>query len=192
MVCSIIFLHFRATQTHDTQPSQWGRKSDRECVSGTFLRVTAQIRAAWRRLHRPHNVQLKVQQNHGADISLWIMPHLLCEIFFFSSAAADWSLSFTLGHNHKELAPFFCSSLTSNEQLQLSHSQQPSYRHWWGLGEGCEGGGGIIPRTRILAMIYTFPACFDLHRMTPKLGDQSHFKECYRWRHGGASAVKWT
>lgn len=46
--------------------------------------------------------------------------------------------------------------------------------------------------TQVLEMIYTFPVCFVLHRMKPKLGDQSHFKDCYRWRHGGARAVKWT
>lgn len=43
MVRNIISLHFRAARSHHSGEE---KASDRECVSGTFLRVTAQIRVA--------------------------------------------------------------------------------------------------------------------------------------------------
>lgn len=53
------------------------------------------------------------------------MSHVPHEISFFSSAAADWFVAFVLGHNYKELAPFFCPSLTSRKQLQLAAPWSP-------------------------------------------------------------------
>lgn len=122
-----------------------------------------------------HSTQLKAQQNESVDVSFWIMSHVWPEIWlFFSSAASDWFASFILGHDRKELAPFFCSSLTSRKQLQLAAPCSPVI-----ITDG-PGGRGERQRTRVLEMIYTFPGRFALHRMTPKLGDQSHFKDCYR------------
>lgn len=53
------------------------------------------------------------------------MSHVSHEILFFSSAAADWFVAFVLGHNHMELAAFFCPSLTSRKQLQLAAPWSP-------------------------------------------------------------------
>lgn len=53
------------------------------------------------------------------------MSHILREISFFSSAIADWFVAFALGHNHKELAAFFCPSLISKKQLQLAAPRSP-------------------------------------------------------------------
>lgn len=90
------------------------------------------------------------------------MSHVSREISFFSSATADWFVALVVGHNHKELAAFFCPSLTSKKQLQLAAPWSPVI---------VTDVGGGRKRTRVLEMIYTFPGCFALHRMKLKVRD---------------------
>lgn len=68
------------------------------------------------------------------------MSHVPQEISFFSSATADWFVAFVLGHNHKELAAFFCPSVTCRKQLQLAAPRSPVI-----ITDVVEGGRGRGP-----------------------------------------------